>query len=183
MTWKCWAAIGLMVLILGIVVGVLLRRDQNWKLVEQSYLEQLSELREEINEARSLANSRLKVADKYQRERDELAVLLKESRQRVTKIKRPKTLADAVADIGTLKQHIVLVEDTLELATAETLALRDTVRLQDIQIDALEESLTLQEERVELYRKQQRKQKFKTMGLVLGTAAATFAITYGASQI
>ena len=105
--------------------------------------------------------------------RKSLAAAREEANKRRERRKRkPLTIADAAVDIEALQTYVDIQSESLALAHAESLTLRNVLEQKELQINSLKEALKLQEPIVTAYQKREKRRKAKMFLKITGTFAA-----------
>lgn len=181
--WKCWLVVALLVLSLGIAIGVLLKRNSDWKEIDRLWRDKIAELEKEVVRVDKLAQREREKADELREQRNQLRAALAESRKRVQDRPRPKTLADCVVQLADLGDHVALLEGTLELAESENLALRRALVLRSDQLEAQSLVIKTQRQRIEAMTKTVRRERIGKAFLSIGAGIVGGLAGFGVGKV
>jgi len=180
-TWKCGLAIGALVLILGLIAGISIRQARMARQIEEALIAQRDEARRDAQAARDEAIKYLADAETYRSERDGLRGELSESRARIRSLlsERPKDFEECMDGLAAVEGHVVLLEQSLELADKETWSLREAIVMKNYEINQLEAIIEINEKRVDLAKSQARRDKLGKVFIGLGVAIVGVGVGFG----
>lgn len=175
MTWKCWLAIGACALVLGVIIGVLLKRNSDDKALLEMLYDQIAEIREEADMHRDMAQDHMAIANRLANQLQ--AAKIKQSREKYKAIEeKPATLPKCMEGLAVASGHVVLLEHGLAMSRAETIELRKALYQKEQESEALRKALDLSKESVDLTIKHAKKQKRNS---IIGTTLACTAAAVG----
>lgn len=149
--------------------------------IEEALIAQRDEARNDAQAARDEALKHLADAETYRSERDGLRGELAESRARIRSLlsKRPKDFKECMDGLAAVEGHVVLLEQSLELADKETWSLREALVMKNYEINQLEAIIQINEKRVDLAKSQARRDKLGKVFIGLGVAIVGVGVGFG----
>ena len=183
MTWKCWAMLGAIAIIIigGLYINRL--REQKWVALDVARVTEIEELWTASKEDKRLAGEAIARADTLQDQVDSLSEDLEESRKKVYGRKMATSLKGCRAQLADADVLIGDLEKSLALEKLSVTALRASYIYTYDRAGRLEEMWQLERKRSDGFKKIQKKETTKKVFIGIGGGLTGMLIGIGIGAV